>query len=571
MENKQFWRLSYDAGITDLDPSVWEISYVDAIKETFEKYSHQMALSFMGTKISLAQLEQHANCFAHMLISYGLKKGDVVGINLPNIPEYIIAWLGTLKAGCVASGVSPLLSTEEMEHQLKDSDARCLVTLDAIFAGRLVHISSRLHELKLVVAANVGGFMPRIKRTLGKLLKKIPQGKVTKLTGKYVLHFKETISPKKYPADPPKVKVTPDDIAYLQYTGGTTGCPKGAMISHRNSVANLFMVQRWGGWKKGEGLALSGFPFFHLAGTFFAANAIYLGWPQVLIPNPRDTNHICKEIKKHKPTHLVNVPSLYQMLIANPRFKRLDHSRLQTCVSSAAPLPEESQEILENIVGKGKLLEVYGMTETSPVTTMNPEKGKRKIGSIGLPIINTDIILVDPLTGKKVAQGEPGEICVKGPQVMVGYYKNPEETKNVIDKDGYIHTGDIAIQDEEGYLRLVDRSKDMIIVSGFKVFSKKVEDILTKHPAIESAALVGIPDPKRPGSELVKAYIMLFPGYTQIKDETTLKADIIKMAAEKLAPYEVPKIIEFRKELPLTTVGKIDKKMLRAQARSGQQ
>jgi long-chain acyl-CoA synthetase len=316
-------------------------------------------------------------------------------------------------------------------------------------------------------------------------------------------------------------------------------------------------------------VALSGFPFFHLAGTFFAANAIYLGWPQILIPNPRDTNHICKEIKRHKPTHLVNVPSLYQMLIANPLFRKLDHSHLQACISSAAPFPEESQEILESIVGKGKLFEVYGMTETSPITVMNPAKGVRKLGSIGLPILNTDIILVDPITGKKVAQGEPGEICVKGPQVMVGYYKNPEETKKVIDEDGYLHTGDIAIQDEDGYLRIVDRSKDMIIISGFKVFSKKVEDVLTKHPAIESAATVGIPDPKRPGSELVKAYLTKTPGYTQGEDEETLKADIIKMAAEKLASYEVPKIIEFRKELPLTSVGKVDKKLLRAQARAG--
>ncbi len=568
MSRNQFWRLSYDAGVTDLDPSRWDISYVDAIKDTFEKYSHQMALSFMGTKMTLAQLERHANRFANMLLSHGLKKGDVVGINLPNIPEYIISWLGTLKAGCVASGVSPLLSTEEMEHQLKDSDARALVTLDAIFAGRLVHIAEGLNELKLVIAANVGDFMPYLKRTLGKLLKKIPRGKVTDLAGKYVLSFKETISPQKYPADPPPVKVTPDDIAYLQYTGGTTGLPKGAMISHRNCVANLFMVQRWGEWKKGIGLALSGFPFFHLAGTFFAANAIYLGWPQVLIPNPRDTRHICKEIKKFKPTHLINVPSLFQMLIANPRFKKLDHSRLQDCVSGAAPFPEESQLELEKIVGKGKLLEVYGMTETSPIITMNPLRGKRKLGSIGLPIINTEIKLVDPLTGKEVPVGEPGEICVKGPQVMVGYYKKPEETKNVIDEDGYLHTGDIAIQDEEGYLRLVDRSKDMIIVSGFKVFSKKVEDVLTRHPAVESAALVGIPDPQRPGSELVKAYIMLAPGYEQ-QDEEALKADILKMAAQKLSRYDVPKIIEFRKELPLTSVGKIDKKLLRAEARAG--
>jgi len=206
------------------------------------------------------------------------------------------------------------------------------------------------------------------------------------------------------------------------------------------------------------------------------------------------------------------------------------------------------------------------MTETSPITTMNPEKGKRKTGTVGLPILNTDIILLDPITGKKVAPGEPGEICVKGPQVMVGYYKNPEETKKVIDKNGYLHTGDIAVQDEEGYLRLIDRSKDMIIVSGFKVFSRKVEDILAQHPAIESAALIGIPDPKRPGSEIVKAYIMLAPGYAQGKDKESIKKDILTMASRKLAPYEVPKIIELRQELPLTSVGKIDKKTLRAEA-----
>ena len=260
------------------------------------------------------------------------------------------------------------------------------------------------------------------------------------------------------------------------------------------------------------------------------------------------------------------MPSLYQMLLENPLFRKLNHARLRTCISAAAPFPEESQDELEKIVGKGKLLEMYGMTETSPITAMNPEKGKRKLGTVGLPIVNTDIILLDPITGKKVGTGEAGEICIKGPQVMVGYYNNPEETKKVIDENGYLHTGDIAIQDEEGYLRLVDRSKDMIIVGGFKVFSKKVEDVLAKHPAIESAALVGIPDPNRPGSEIVKAYIMLTPGYDQ-QDDATLKADILKMAAQKLAPYDVPKIIEFRKELPLTSVGKIDKKLLRAEAR----
>ncbi|HPJ93320.1 MAG TPA: AMP-binding protein [Deltaproteobacteria bacterium] len=565
MKQEQFWRKSYDHGLTDLDPVEWETSYVDAVRQTFETYPDNTALAFMGVEISFAELDHYTNRFANMLLSHGFQKGDVVGINLPNIPEYVIAWLGTWKAGCVVSGVSPLLSTEEMEYQLKDSNARGLVTLDAIFAGRLVNIAANLPDLRLVVAASVGGFLPGIKRFLGKLLKKIPQGKVTPLEGKTVYLFKEVIDSKKFSAASPGIHVTPDDIAYIQYTGGTTGPPKGAVLSHRNAVADVLIVQKWVGWEKGKGVALSGFPFFHIAGIFFNSNCIYLGWPQILIPNPRDTDHICHEIARYKPNFLVNVPSLYQMLLANPKFKTLDHSNLQTCMSAASPFPEESQKILESIIGKGKLLEVYGMTETSPLTTMNPRKGKKKLGSIGLPLLNTDIALKDPATGERVAQGEPGEMCIKGPQVMVEYYRKPEETKKVFDEDGYLHTGDVAVQDEDGYLRIVDRTKDMINVSGFKVFSKKVEDVLIAHPAIESIAMVGVPNLERPGSELLKAYMTITPGYDHGGDVQALKDEILKMASEKLAPYEVPKMIEIRDELPLTSVGKIDKKALRAE------
>ena len=562
---EKFWTKSYDEGLTDLDPAVWETSYVDAIKPAFENFPNKTALCFMGVEITFADLDRYANRMAHMLIANGLKKGDVVGINLPNIPEYVIAWLGILRAGCVVSGVSPLLSTEEMEYQLKDSDAKGLVTLDAIFAGRLVEIASNLPELKVVVAASVGGFLPGIKRFLGKLLKKIPKGKVTPLPGKAVFSMEEVIKTETFSSGSPDVTITPDDIAYLQYTGGTTGMPKGAMLSHRNSVSNVIIVQTWLGWKQGTGLALSGFPFFHLAGLFFNANCIFLGWTQVLVPNPRDTDHICEQIEKYRPTTLVNVPSLFQVLISNPKFKALDHSNLERCICAAAPFPEESQKDLENIVGSGKLLEVYGMTETSPMITMNPSKGEKKLGSIGLPISNTDLKLSDPGTGEEVPQGEPGEICVRGPQVMVGYYKNPEETEMAIDKDGYMHTGDVAIQDEEGYLRIVDRTKDMIIVGGFKVFSAKVEDILTEHPGIEMIATIGVPNPERPGSELVKAYVQIVPDYDYGEDKDALKEDIMRFAKEKLSPYEVPKIIEFREELPLTPIGKLNKKALRAE------
>ncbi|MFH1975834.1 MAG: AMP-binding protein [Pseudomonadota bacterium] len=566
MEKEQFWRKSYDAGLEDVDPSKWETSYVDVIKPAFEKFPDKAAFSFLGVEVTFAQLDRYANKFANMLIQNGLKKGDVVGINLPNIPEYVIAWLGTLKAGCVVSGVSPLLSAEEMEYQLNDSKAKALVTLDAIFAGRLVKIESNLPDLKVVVAASVGGFLPAIKRILGQMLKKIPKGKVTPLKGKSVYSFHDVIKTDKFSEKDPNIKVTPDDIAYLQYTGGTTGAPKGAMLSHRNAVSDLIIVQTWLGWEPGKGLALSGFPFFHIAGLFFNENCIFLGWTQVLIPNPRDTDHICAQIEKYKPTTIVNVPSLFQILMANPKFKALDYSGVESCICAAAPFPEESQKEFEEIVGKGKLLEVYGMTETSPLTTMNPSKGKKKLGSIGLPLLNTDIKLVDPETGKEVALGEPGEICVKGPQVMVGYFNKPEETKKTIDADGYLHTGDVAVQDENGYLSIVDRTKDMIIVGGFKVFSKKVEEILTAHPAIEMIATVGVPNPERPGSEFVKAFVMVSKEY-EGKENKEIENEIITFAKEKLAPYEVPKMIEIRKDLPLTTVGKLDKKLLRAEGK----
>jgi len=563
MEEERFWTKSWDEGVKDLDPQEFEISYVEAVKPIFKEFPNKEAFGFLGVEVTYGELDRYASRFANMLIANGLKKGDVVGINLPNIPEYVIAWLGTLRAGCVVSGVSPLLSAEEMEYQLKDSNAKGLVTLDAIFEGRLLGIVDNLPDLKVIATTSVGGFLPAIKRVLGQLLKKIPKGKVTPLPGRVVVDMKTVINDPQYSADHPDVKITPDDIAYIQYTGGTTGSPKGAMLTHRNAVSDLLIVQRWLNWEKGKLVALSGFPFFHIAGLFFNANCIYLGGTQVLIPNPRDTDHICKDLAEYKPDALVNVPSLCQMLIANPKFKQLDHSKLDVCITAAAPFPEESQKELENIIGQGKLLECYGMTETAPLTTMNPYRGKKKLGSIGLPLPNTDLRLVDPDTGKVASVGEPGEICVKGPMVMPGYYNKPEETKAVFDSDGYLHTGDVAVQDEEGYLRIVDRTKDMIIVSGFKVFSTRVEELLSAHPAIDMIALIGLPNPERPGSELVKAYVTIRPDYKFDGDEEALKASILEMAKEKLTPYEVPKSIVIRKELPLTTVGKVDKKLLR--------
>jgi long-chain acyl-CoA synthetase len=308
---------------------------------------------------------------------------------------------------------------------------------------------------------------------------------------------------------------------------------------------------------------------FHAAGLTIGECALYGGMPQVLIPNPRDTDHICKEMEKYRVTNLVNVPSLYQALMANQRFRRMDHSRLDICICAASPFPRESQEELEGIIGKGKLLELYGMTETSPVSTMNPAKGEKKLGTVGMPFLNVDLKLVDPETGDEVPLGTPGEICVRGPLVMQGYHNKPEETEKVIDGDGYMHTGDVAVMDTDGYLRVVDRTKDMIIVGGYKVFSSKVEESIAQHRAVGMIALVGVDNPNRPGSEIVKAFVQLDPHFEYDGDENALKQDISRFAKENCAPYEIPKIIEIIREMPLTVVGKVDKKVLRARSRAG--
>ena len=563
MNQERFWTKSYDEGVTDIDPTLWETTFTQAIRDTFERLPNNLAIEFKGVELTFSQLDRYSNQFAHMLIEEGFQVGDMIGINLPNVPQFIIALLGALKAGCVVTGVSFLLSEEQLLYQLKDSEAKGIVTLDAIFEKRLVKIAPSLPQLKLFVTTSIGDFLPKIKQILGKLIGQIPIGKIFPLSGKTVIEFMDVIKNDRYTTDLPEITLTPADLAFVLYTGGTTGAPKGAMLTHRNIMSNILMTMKWLNWEKAGGIALSGFPFFHVAGLFFCENCIYLGWPQLLIPNPRDTGHIVELIKKYKPTCLVNVPSLFQILLKNPKFKNLEHSNVDTCISSAAPFPIESQKELESIVGDGKLLEVYGMTETSPLTTMNPYRGVKKLGTIGLPLMNTDIKLVDPETGKEVEIGEPGEICVKGPQVMKGYWKKPEETENVIDEQGYIRSGDVAIFDEDGYLRIVDRTKDMIIVSGYKVFSSKLENIMTKHPAIDTIAAIGVPDPERPGSELVKTYVALSSDYEYNGNKENLKEEIIKWTKKKVAPFEVPKIIEIHEELPLTVIGKVDKKELR--------
>ena len=572
MYSERFWKKNWDAGVEDLDPREYETTLVGMFRQSFERFPDEIALGYLGVDITFGQLDGLANQFANTLIHNGFEKRDVVGINLPNIPEYVITVIGTLRAGCIVSGVSPLLSAKQIEYQLNDlgqgGKRLALVTLDAIFAGHMAEIASNVPQLRLVVTTSVGAFLPKLKQVIGKLTKRIPSGKVTPLPGRTVLDFhRDALG--KHARRQPDVRATPDDLACIQYTGGTTGPPKGAMLSNRNVASNIVSVMRWLGWNEQRGVLLSGFPMFHAAGLTIGECALYAGWTQVLIPNPRDTDHICKEMEKYRVTNLVNVPSLYQALMANPRFRRMDHSRLGICICAASPFPKESQQELEGIIGKGKLLELYGMTETSPVSTMNPAKGKKKLGTVGMPFLNVDLKLIDPDTGDEVPLGKPGEVCVRGPLVMQGYHNKPEETKAAIDAEGYVHTGDVAVMDEDGYLTVVDRTKDMIIVGGYKVFSSKVEETVARHQAVGMIALVGIDNPDRPGSEIVKAFVQLDPHYDYDGDEDALKQDISRFARENCAPYEVPKIIEIIDEMPLTAVGKINKKELRAHGGAG--
>ena len=566
--SSRFWKKSWDPGLDDIDPKEFETIYPAMIREAFKKFPDKMALEFLGVELTFRELDEYSNQFANMLIDHGFKKGDVVGINLPNTPQYIIALIGTLKAGCIISGVSPLLSAVQIQYQINDLGSGgkqvALITLDAIFAGHIIKIANKMPQLKLVITTNVASFLPKIKQVLGKALGKVPKGKVTPLEGKTVLDLHKDVFGG-YSTDPVKVDISPDDIGWIQYTGGTTGPPKGAVLTHRNCVSNMKSIIAWLQWEWGKGILCSGFPYFHIAGLTVCESALSAGFGQLVIPNPRDTDHIVKVMKKYHPTNLVNVPSLYQLLIKNPKFGEIDHSELGTCISAASPFPKESQIELENIIGEGKLLELYGMTELSPVVTMNPSLGRKKLGTVGVPFLNVELKIVDPDTGEEVPLGEPGEICVRGPLVMQKYYNKTEETKKAIDVDGYMHTGDVGFMDKDGFIKIVDRTKDMLIVGGFKVFSSKVEDILSKHPAIGIIALIGEPNPDRPGSEIVNAHLQLDPEYPYDGDEEKLKQDIIEFAKEYCAPYEVPKKIHILTDIPLTAVGKIDKKVLRQQ------
>ena len=547
------WLAHYDPGISH-EIDIPKVTLKDLIEQTASEYPDRPAFHFFDATWSFGMLSEYGDRFARALDEHGLQKGDVLGINLVNSPQYLIAVIGALKAGVIISGVSPLNTANEMAYQLSDLDAKAVLTMDYLFEERLAGVVGDLGNLDIIIVTSLFDFVQETCQ---------PQ-KVYNMANKAIFSLKELVSHS--PADPPRADITTDDVCFIQYTGGTTGSPKGAVLSHANVVANITQLGGWFKTERGKEVILYGFPMFHIAGLLHAVHSLAFAMTLVLISNPRDTEHIIRELARYHPTFMANVPSLYLMLLQEQDFHKLDFSGLQICMCGAAPFPVEKVKELEGVVGSNKLSEAYGMTETGPLLTANPKEGLKKAGSAGIPLPSTRLKLVDLNMGLiEVPIGEEGEIIASGPQVMRGYHKKPEETDYALREHNgeyWMHTGDVAIMDEDGFFFIVDRAKDMINVAGYKVFSSEVEHVLSEHPAIELCALVGIPDPERPGSESVKLVVQKKQSYQDVP-KNHIREELIAFARENLAAYKIPKVIEFVESMPLTSVGKVDKKVLR--------
>jgi len=522
------------------------------LENSVKDFPDKPAIIFLGKKITYRELGSLVNRFATALYNLGIRKGDVVGLYLPNMPQFVIAYYGALKIGAVATGISPLFVERELEFQLSDSEAKAIVLLDALFP-RFKKVWEKT-KVKFAIVARLGEYMPSLKAFLGKLLKKIPTAEVPRQPNVYF--FKELVE--KTPEQPPSVEINPEeDLAVLQYTGGTTGLPKGAMLTHMNLVSNAIGCSAWLQAKRGEDTGLSVLPFFHIYGMTVAMNfTIYAGATMVLLPR-FDVVEVLKSIQKYKVTLFPGVPTMYALIVDHPEAKKYNLRSVKFCISGAAPLPPEVQKKFMEMTG-AVLVEGYGLTEASPVTHCNPLDPTMKtvkIGSIGIPWPDTDAKIVDVETGtREMPVGEVGELVVKGPQVMKGYWKRPEETSEVL-RNGWLYTGDLGKMDEDGYFYITDRKKDLIKYKGYSVYPRELEDILYEHPAVKLAAVVGKPDPV--SGEIPKAFIVLREGAMATEEE------IMKFVNERVAPYKAIREVEFRKELPMSMVGKVLRRVLK--------
>ncbi|EOW6719976.1 long-chain-fatty-acid--CoA ligase FadD [Cronobacter dublinensis] len=553
---KKVWLNRYPADVpAQINPDRYH-SLVDLFEQSCTRFADQPAFTNMGEVMTFRKLEERSRAFAAWLQQgLGLQKGDRVALMMPNLLQYPVALFGILRAGMIVVNVNPLYTPRELEHQLNDSGASAIVIVSN-FAHTLEKVVDKT-QVKHVILTRMGDQLSTAKGTLVNFVVKY----VKRLVPKY--HLPDAISFRRalhngYRMQYIKPEVTPDDLAFLQYTGGTTGVAKGAMLTHRNMLANLEQVLGTYGplLHRGKELVITALPLYHIfALTMNCLLFIELGGQNVLITNPRDIPGLVKELGKYPFTAMTGVNTLFNALLNNKDFHKLDFSSLHLSAGGGMPVHQAVAERWEKLTGQF-LLEGYGLTECSPLVSVNPHDIDYHSGSIGLPVPSTEVKLIDD-DGNEVAPGEPGELCIKGPQVMLGYWQRPDATDEIL-QHGWLRSGDVAVMDEEGFLRIVDRKKDMILVSGFNVYPNEIEDVVMQHSGVQEVAAVGIPS--EASGELVKIFV--------VKKEASLTEEaLITFCRRHLTGYKVPKQVEFRTELPKSNVGKILRRELRDEAR----
>jgi long-chain acyl-CoA synthetase len=524
-----------------------------AFEETASRYPDHPALIFKDTKITYGEELEAINRFAAALQELSVKKGDRVAIHLLNCPQFNISYGAVLKIGAIAVPCNPIYTAREMIHQLNDSGAEHIITLSLMYP--LIKQIRSQTKLRHVIVAKIKTYFPPLTKLLFTLFMEKKGGHKVDISGdENTYWFTDLLA--KAPDKPQPVEVTWDDTAVLMYTGGTTGISKGAQLTHKNIFINAYQLRVWVNIVDKQEITLVALPLYHSYAMTCCMNpGAIVAITGTLVPNPRDLDDVLKTIDKHRPTLYPGVPAMYVAINNHPDVKKFDLSSLKVCNSGAAPLPLEVQQRFQELTG-ARLTEGYGLSEASPITHGNPAFGDSRIGTIGLPFPDTEVKIVDADTGEKVlGVNEVGELCIRGPQIMKGYWNMPTETANTLrpDPEGgepWLFTGDMAVMDKDGYFQIVDRKKDMILgAGGYNIYPREIEDVLYEHPKVKSAAAAGVPIPGK--GERVKIYVVLKDG------ETATEEEILDFCKENLAPYKVPKYVEFRDELPMTIVGKV--------------
>ena len=543
---------NYDTGV----PSSLEYPRVPLhalLDDAAESYPNSTATIFFNAKRSYASLMKDTKRFSAGLHALGVKKGDRVAIDLPNCPQFLIAFFGALRIGAVVVPCNPLYTPPELRYQLADAGAETIVVLSRVYP--VVKAAREGTKIRNVIVTNIKEEMPPVLRTLFTLAKEKKEGHRQPFErDPGAIAFQKVLTLK---GDDSAADVGADEVALLQYTGGTTGTSKGAMLSNRALVANTMQCKAWFGtaMRDGQDAVMAVMPLFHVYGLTTVMNfAVQAGGAMILEPQ-LDLEHVLKDTQAYKPKLFHGAPRIYNAIVNSPLAKKYDLRSIVACISGSAPLMIETARKFKELTG-GNLVEGYGLTEASPVTHCNPvfDTAKNRIGTIGLPFPDTESRLVDLETGERdVPTGEAGELVIRGPQLMDGYYNKPEDTAQTL-RNGWLYTGDIATIDADGYVAIVDRKKEMIIVSGYNVYPREVEEALAKHPAVLEGAAIGVPHPIK--GEEVKAFVVLKPGQTATADE------LIAFCREQLAPFKVPRAIEFRDTLPKTLIGKVLRRQL---------